>query len=333
LKATATYGGGVTPQLESFQKQWKSDVLAITLARGITGPADTTVPMAQTLVRSVIEALAPSSAGAALLALGLQVDFGRTWSILLPGFSAGAQNATFVQQGQPHPVRRLSVDTPPIMNLYKILSQVVFTREMLMSSAIDELARDALTRSIALALDSALFDANPAVPDVRPAGLLNGITALTASTDTDRLAAMLADLETLARSIAQIAGLHQMVLIMDPGRGAVAPMRVPGDFPFKVLASAALTANEIIAIAPVALANGFGSTPEIETAKETTLHMEDTNPAPIVGGASPLADTTTVAAPTRSLWQSDAVALKLRLPVSWALRSPQAVAWLQAANW
>ena len=36
---------------------------------------------------------------------------------------------------------------------------------------------DVLTRSVGLTLDAVLFDANPAVAEVRPAGLRNGVVA------------------------------------------------------------------------------------------------------------------------------------------------------------
>jgi hypothetical protein len=35
--------------------------------------------------------------------------------------------------------------------------------------------------------------------------------------------------------------------------------------------------------------------------------------------------------PERSVWQTDSVAVKVRWPVSWALRDPRGVAWLTPA--
>jgi hypothetical protein len=41
----------------------------------------------------------------------------------------------------------------------------------------------------------------------------------------------------------------------------------------------------------------------------------------------------TVATPVGSMFQTDSVALKLRWPISWALRTSNAVAWIANVNW
>ena len=40
-----------------------------------------------------------------------------------------------------------------------------------------------------------------------------------------------------------------------------------------------------------------------------------------------------VSAPTRDLYQTDSVGLKVRLGVTWALRTSGAVAWVQNVVW
>ncbi|TAI60690.1 hypothetical protein [Bradyrhizobium sp. Leo170] len=72
-----------------------------------------------------------------------------------------------------------------------------------------------------------------------------------------------------------------------------------------------------------------GEAPRFEISDQATLHMEDTNPQPIVGGADP----GTPANPVRSLWQTDSLALRLILPVNWTLRRPGMVAWVQGVTW
>jgi hypothetical protein len=122
-------------------------------------------------------------------------------------------------------VRKLAVNTPvPVMNLFKILAQVTFTSEMMRSSAIEELSRDALTRAIALALDAALFS-SAAVSSAAPAGLLNGITSLTPSAATTPTDAMIQDIENLIAALAPIAGSTPVVLISSLQRAMTAPMR------------------------------------------------------------------------------------------------------------
>jgi len=38
-------------------------------------------------------------------------------------------------------------------------------------------------------------------------------------------------------------------------------------------------------------------------------------------------------APARSLWQGDEIGLKVRMEVSWALRSASGLAYMTAVNW
>ncbi|MFZ1896313.1 MAG: hypothetical protein WAU59_19920 [Rhodoplanes sp.] len=53
----------------------------------------------------------------------------------------------------------------------------------------------------------------------------------------------------------------------------------------------------------------------------------DTAPLPIADGAG------TPAAPTHSLWQSNAIGIKLTFGASWALRDPRALAWMTVSEW
>ena len=77
--------------------------------------------------------------------------------------------------------------------------------------------------------------------------------------------------------------------------------------------------NDLLAIAPAALVAALSPEPEIETSKAATLVM-DTAP----GAAGTMG-------PERSLFQTDSLALKMRWPVSWALRDPRGFAWLTPA--
>jgi hypothetical protein len=56
------------------------------------------------------------------------------------------------------------------------------------------------------------------------------------------------------------------------------------------------------------------------------VHME-TTPGEIVdiGGM--------MAKPIRSMFQTDSAGLRFILPATWALRSPQAIVWVEGATW
>ena len=60
-----------------------------------------------------------------------------------------------------------------------------------------------------------------------------------------------------------------------------------------------------------------------------TLHMEDTTPLAIGTVGSP----NTVAAPVRSLWQTDTVGIRMIQPMNWTLRRSGVLAWTQSVTW
>jgi hypothetical protein len=74
-----------------------------------------------------------------------------------------------------------------------------------------------------------------------------------------------------------------------------------------------ITDKTLAAIAPAAVASGYQGPPEISVGKDTTLHMDDTSPAELVAPPS------TVAAPQRSLYQTNALAVKVRGNAAWCV--------------
>jgi hypothetical protein len=80
-----------------------------------------------------------------------------------------------------------------------------------------------------------------------------------------------------------------------------------------------------MAVALPALAVAIDPEPQFHAAESATLHMDDA-PARI-------GDAGVVAAPTRSLFQSDSYALSVTLGVSWGLRATGAVAFVTAVTW
>jgi hypothetical protein len=57
--------------------------------------------------------------------------------------------------------------------------------------------------------------------------------------------------------------------------------------------------------------------------------MEDTTPLDIGTAGSPA----TVAAPVKSMWQTDSLALRLILPTNWTIRRAGVVAWVAGVTW
>ena len=77
----------------------------------------------------------------------------------------------------------------------------VFSEEMLETSAIEQIVREALAYDLTALFDTALFDIT-AASSARPAGLFNGATSVTASAAATPNEAMLADLRALRSAVA-----------------------------------------------------------------------------------------------------------------------------------
>jgi len=197
---------------------------------------------------------------------------------------------------------------------------------MIESSNAEAFVTSALSQSVGLSLDNVLFDANPAT-SVRPAGLRYNIAALTASAATDPHAAMIQDLTKLAAAVAVIGG--NIVFVAAPARVPAIQLWSYGPFGYDVLGSPALAANDLIAVASNGLASAVDAVPEIEASRLATLHMEDATPLPIGSTGTP----PTVAAPARSLWQTDTVGIKIRFNADWALRDSRALSWTTVTGW
>jgi hypothetical protein len=271
-----------------------------------------------------IASLVPVSAGADLLNRGLQLRFDGLKSISIPTITLG--QAAFIGEGKPIPV--VQYQTAPGVKLephaLKLISTL--TWEMLEASDAENIIRAVLLEASALGLDAALFSANAGTTDA-PAGLLNGITPMTASTISPLSDAVVVDLAALGGAIARVAG-DDIVFIAAPEQ-ALAIRLWLDDFDYPVLSSRALAEHTVVAVAANALVSGFAPMPEIDATREATVHW-DTAPAEIVSSGGG------VVSPTGSIFQGDKVGLRMRMPLAWALRAPpgsSAIAFMNSTAW
>jgi hypothetical protein len=303
-------------------RSWSSDKTASYLVRAASSPATltTTSALTRTVVADFLAALGPQSAGAQLLAKGLNFSFDGNAAISLPSFVADQNSVAFVQEGAPIPVRQFSITAPvPQLVPRKLAVMSSLTNEMLASSDAEKYVRDVLLRDCALGLDKFLFDAI-AGDAVRPAGLRYNIAASTASSATDLHEAMVEDVGTLITAVAQVGS--NIVLVTSPARAIITQLRAQGATLPPILGSAGINATDMIAVAVDALASATDESPAIEASREAaSIHM-DTVPAEIVTTPG------VVAYPVASVFQTDRTVLKLRFNADWVLRDSRAVAWL-----
>jgi hypothetical protein len=72
-----------------------------------------------------------------------------------------------------------------------------------------------------------------------------------------------------------------------------------------------------------------GDEPRFDVSDQATLHMEDTSPAQIGTTGTP----NVVAAPVRSMWQTDSIALRMVMDLNWSMRRAGVVAYTTGVTW
>jgi HK97 family phage prohead protease/HK97 family phage major capsid protein len=319
--------------------------------RAASAPAMTTVTgwaaeLAQTVYTEMMPLLMPKAVFTRLAARGLALNFGRAGKISIPTRSRTPTIAgSFVGEGLPIPVRQ-GAFTSQLLTPKKMAVITTWTREMDEHStpAIEGVLRDAIQVDTSVAIDSVLLDANPATV-IRPAGLLNGVAALTA-TAGGGLNALVGDIKQLGAALVSslYGNIRTPVWLMNPGEVlsiGLASAAGTGVFPFKeeigrnsllnipVIDSSSVPSKTVILIDAADFVSVGGEGPRFEMSDQATLHMEDTTPAELVAAGSP----GVVAAPQRSLFQTDSLALRMILPLNWVQRRPGTVAWVQNVTW
>ena len=297
------------------------------IERGAVTPTSSTTAasLASTSVAQLVRLMGPKSASGALFAASMNLNFDTALSILVPGIQQSATGAGFVGQGAPIPILSMQIDGPTL-STQKIGVGFALSRELFDGSNAEVAVRVVVQENLSLAVDTLLFDST-AGDATRPAGLRNGVNAIVATAGGNN-DAMVKDIANLTTAIAPVAGsLSNIVLIANPVEAVKIALRAV-NVPFVVLSSGVLPAGTMLAVAVNALCVAADGSPRIATTKEAAIHME-TLPLPISSVGTP----NTVAAPLRSLWQTDCIAIRLTEDLTWALRTTGAIAWTQSVTW
>jgi hypothetical protein len=305
------------------------------LLRSASAPATSSTTgwaaeLAATAVADIIASIAPVSAAAALIGLGLQVPFDRDAAVRVPGRVALAADAGgWTGEGLPLRVRRMDLSGPTLAPC-QLGVIVVFSNELADHSlrSVQRVASELLNEAAALLLDSNLFGNAAASAGVSPAGLLNGVVGITAASGGG-INAMVKDVEALIAALAAAGGGANPVFIAAPGQAAAVKAWAGPKFDYPVLASAALAAGTIVAVEAKSFVSGFSATPTFDVSDQTVVHLEDTSPAQIGTVGSP----NVVAAPLRSLWQTNCTAVKMILQCAWGMRATGHVQFVSSTTW
>jgi hypothetical protein len=272
--------------------------------------------------------LAPRSAGAQLINGGLRLNFAGKGMISVPSLLVSAADAgQWCVEGGVIPVRQIAFTPGPSLEPRKLCVICVFTREITEQSDIEKIVRESLQRSASLALDSAVFS-NAAADATKPAGILNGVTPITPTSGGNQLA-MITDVGNLVGDLSDKGGGESPIFIASPETATNLRLWAPPSFAYPILASNAVAVDTVIAVEGPAFVSGFAPTPEISASSEALLHLEDASPLPIATGAQGAG---VLATPTRSLFQTDCIALRMILRASWCVRGGL-VSVVNAVTW
>src|SRR5207302_1718596 len=122
---------------------------------------------------------------------------------------------------------------------------------------------------------------------------------------------------------APVAGNSPVVIIASPSQAVAIVLRTLGTFPYSVLASNALPAGTVIAVAVNAIVSAAGDGPQIGTTEAASVTMDDApSGAFLTGGARVIAS-----------FQTDTLGLRLRWPISWCVRDARGIAVMNNVTW
>jgi len=326
------------------------NVMAKFITKAASIPADTTTSgwadtLVQTVIGDFIASLLPVSIYPGLAAKGGSFTFGRNGVISLPARNTATTVAgAFIAQGAPIPVRQ-GAFTPITLTPKKMGVITTMTREITEHStpAIEAILRQAMQEDTGVAIDTVLLDAT-AASVIRPAGLKNGVTK-SAVMGGATIQGFILDIKTLASAlITNTKGnLRAPVWIMNPGDVLAATLlqTTVGETPFReeisrgtllgypIIQSTTLAARGMLFVDAADFITATGDTPNFSVSDQAVLHMEDTTPLAIGTAGTP----PTVAAPVRSLWQTDSLAIRMIIDMNWAMRRTGSVAWCDTMVW
>jgi hypothetical protein len=139
---------------------------------------------------------------------------------------------------------------------------------------------------------------------------------------------MARDLAALISALGERGAGLAPAIVAAPAQALAIKFSVGPHFDVPVLSAPVLAtaspSRTVLALETSSLVVGFDATPEFNVSRAGSLHMEDDLPRHIVDG--------TPAMPVRSLFQTDALALRMLLRAAWGMRASH-VAWTTNVNW
>ena len=311
------------------QLLWPRDLVTHAVAKAATNPTSMagTGALSGTATADFLGSLVGESAGARLITAGMRIPLDGVAAVNIPHRSTAlpALDAQWIAEAGPFPVKQYVLASSTLGPTKKMIASVALTNEMAQSSGGEEVFAQLLREDLAGSLDASLFS-NTAGSAIRPPGLLSGVSPLTATTGGGA-SALQGDIAKVGGAVAAATGSANIAFIASPAYAlrmmTYKTVLEPSEDGVQIWPSIAVPDAQLIAIAISAFVSGFGAVPRISVSEHAVMHLEDTTPLPI-GQPGPI-----VASPSRSLWQTDSVAVRAILDCAWCLRSAGAIGWIQ----
>lgn len=337
----AAFGGGNKSLEKVLDERYPGHEATAIVAKADQTIGTTTVSgWASELLQDVnsgfLQALTGKSIYPSLRDRGMGLSFDGTGTIKLPRRNAGGAGGGFVGEGQPIRVGRITTAaaelTPKKMGVI-----VPFSRELAKRStpAIEAIVRQGILEDTAAILDSVLLD-NGAVSSVRPAGLLNGVSAVASGYGGGDHVAVKEDFKALLAPFITANAADNITVIMNPAQAlSIAMMDGPdnnsGWFSgissrVNIVESTYATNGRLIAMRNSDFYTAIGDAPEFDINESATVHMEDETPLPLHDGS-------TAADPVRSFFQTATVGVRMLMDVSWVMGRPDMVEWIDGTSY
>jgi hypothetical protein len=314
---------------EVAEMTWPTDRQALVTTKAATAPASTGTSswagaLSPTSTIDWIASLAPQSAAARLIDAGMKVSLEGQTAVLIPHRSSNLPNldATWVAELSTVPVRSLTLATTQVGPTKKLASSVVLTREMATAADGEAVFSKLLAEDLIASFDATVFG-SLAATSARPAGLVNGVTAISAASGGSETA-LRSDVANLA-AVVSATGSNNIAFVCSPltaTKLAIYPTVVGPSV--QVWPSIGVADGVLICLAVDAFVSAFAPIPRIRISQDAVLVMDDTAPAALGTAGSP----NVVGAPGRSLYQSDSIAVRAILDVAYAMRAANAVSWI-----
>ena len=270
------------------------------------------------------------------------LTFDKYGKLIIPSFEDNSERlaGAFVGELQPIPVKQSQFKAQELLP-YKMAVISTFSKELFKRSTpnIEALLQNAITEDTRGTLDSLFLDAT-AKSTIRPAGLGEATqsvsTASTGGTQSD----IIADVKGIYDRLTTVNADLQGVWLMHPSvkfslenkliaTGTKAfPEVASGSFAGNPIAtSAKIAKDKVWFISTQALVKANGEAMSFETNTTSTLVMADPAEDLVTGGAVTKLD-------VRSMFQTDAVALKSTMDISWMnVRGKEFIQVLSAVAW